>query len=127
MYLVTAAMPTSVTAQKILHPVSNNPTKFMSKTYVTHPKHTRVLHSPPSVPLPKVTEPVLPPLSCTTKEPWSPTPKAFWDSDSEDDNCEDYSTSHLPPAPLIPVQEVNLEYNRTGSRCSIRAGRCCGS
>ena len=89
MYLVTAATPTSVTAQKILHPVSSNPTKLMSKSYVTHPKHTRVLHSPSTVTLPNVREPALPPLSSTVRKPWSPTPDAFWDTDSDDDDFED--------------------------------------
>ena len=105
MYLVTAATPTSVTAQKILHPVSSNPTKFMSKSYVTHPKHTRVLHSPPTVTLPNVLEPALPPLSSTAKKPWSPTPEAFWDTDSDDDDFDDYPTPRCPPAPN-PVPEA---------------------
>ena len=105
MYLVTAATPTSVTAQKLLHPVSSSPTKFMSKSYVTHPKHTSVLYSPPAVTLPNVLEPALPPLSSTAKKPWSPTPEAFWATDSDDDDFDDYPTPRCPPAPN-PVPEA---------------------
>ena len=93
MYLVTAATPSSVTSQRIPHPLSSAPTKFMSKSYTTHPKHTRILYSPPSVVLPKTTEPVLCPPSPANK-PWSPTPRAFWESDSDDDEYE-------VPAPLL--------------------------
>ena len=46
MYLVTSSSPDSVTAQKILHPLSHNQTKFTSKQYVTKPKFLRVLHRP---------------------------------------------------------------------------------
>ena len=103
MYLVTAATPSSVTAQKILHPVSNAPTKIMSKTYTTHPKHTRILFSPSPVHLPKSQEPVSPLPSPTANKPWSPTPQAFWDSDSEEDDSEDGPAPRPPPAPQNPA------------------------
>ena len=87
MYLVTASTPETVTAQKILHPLSDGITKIMSKQYTTHPKHVRILHSPPAVPLPQSQEPALPPRALPSTKHWSPIPQAFWDSDSED---EDY-------------------------------------
>ena len=61
MYLVTASTPETVTAQKILHPLSDGSTKIMSKQYTTHPKHTRILHPPPTVLLPQTQKPALPP------------------------------------------------------------------
>ena len=71
---------------------------------MTYSKHTRVLYSPPSVPLSNVSELPLPPFSHRVKEPWFPTPKAFWESDSQDDNFEDYIAPQLPPAPITAQQ-----------------------
>ena len=85
MYLVTAASPTLVSAQKIMHLITPNSTKFMSKTYTTHSKHTRILQSPPQAQLPDTLEPALPPLLMSLKQSRSPIPKAVWESDSEDD------------------------------------------
>ena len=90
MYLVTAATPHSVTAQKILHPITQGTTKFMSKTYTTHPKHTRILHSPPQVHLPATQEPALPPRAPPAEKTWSAIPRAFWESDSDDDDYDDH-------------------------------------
>ena len=61
MYLVTAATPSTVTAQKILHPLSQGVTKLMSKQYVTHPKHTRILFSPPVIQPSGILEPAVTP------------------------------------------------------------------
>ena len=71
----------------------------MSKTYTTHPKHTQFLYSPPQAQLPDTMEPALPPLSSSQQESWSAIPKAFWESDSDDDHFD-----YLPAA-----HKVNLD------------------
>ena len=53
MYLVRAVSPERVTAQKVLHSLVPGNTKFMSKSYNTHPKHTQILNSPLSLPPPR--------------------------------------------------------------------------
>ena len=52
MYLVTASSPEAVSAQKILHPLSDGSTKFGSKTYISHPKHLRIINQPAGASLP---------------------------------------------------------------------------
>ena len=46
MYIVTAAADQSVSAQKILHPLQNKPTKLMSRIYNTDPKNVQLQHHP---------------------------------------------------------------------------------
>ena len=48
MYIVTAAADQSVSAQKILHPLQNKPTKLMSRIYNTDPKNVQLIHRPPA-------------------------------------------------------------------------------
>ena len=96
MYIVTASTPETVTAQKILHPLSDGTTKIMSKQYTTHPKHIRILHSPPAVPLPKTQEPAPPPRAPPSTKQWSPIPQAFWESDSDDEDFD-----YQPPDPIL--------------------------
>ena len=51
-------------------------------------------------------EPALPPWASSQPKPWSPTPRAFWDSDSDDDNFEEQITPALNP--IVDVHN-NLE------------------
>ena len=44
LYVVTATTPTSVKAQRILHPLSSASTKVIKKEYTSQPKHVRILH-----------------------------------------------------------------------------------
>ena len=83
MYLVMTATPTQVTAQKILHPLTQNISKLMSKQYITHPKHTRILFSPIPPPPSNLVEPAVKPRR-VPDDSWSPIPRAFWDSDSDE-------------------------------------------
>ena len=45
MYIVRAASPGSVPAQKVLHPLVPGSTKFMSMSYNTQPKHVQIINS----------------------------------------------------------------------------------
>ena len=47
-YLVTKSKPDKITAQRLLHPLTDKPTKFKSREYVAHPKHVQtILRLPP--------------------------------------------------------------------------------
>ena len=87
--MVTAADQHDVTVQKILHPLSSQPTKFMAKQYVTDHKNVRVIHTAPQITLPKSTNPSkvenIP--SCQESD-WNPIKPHSWDSDSEYDSEE---------------------------------------
>ena len=100
MYLVTSS-PETVTAQKILHPLSRQQTKFMSKQYSTNPKHLRIIHRP--------TFPVLPSSSGLCSDlssqsnqssaprdvpAWNPINTANWIDDSEDEEESDLKQTH---------------------------------
>ena len=43
-YLVTGEKEDKVSAQRLLHPLSDMPLKFMSREYTIHPKHLQRLH-----------------------------------------------------------------------------------
>merc|ERR1711989_65253 len=45
-YLVTGKEKDKVSAQRLLHPLSDTPLKLMSREYISSPKHLRVLHRP---------------------------------------------------------------------------------
>ena len=80
----------------------------MSKTYTTHPKHTQILYSPPQAQLPDKTEPALPPLSSSQQESWSAIPKAFWESDSDDDDFDYLPAAHnIDPVVQASDPDVN--------------------
>ena len=89
MYMLTAADQHNVTVQKILHPLSSQPTKFMAKQYVTDHKNVRVIHTAPQITLPKSTNlsKVENIPSCQESD-WNPIKPHSWDSDSEYDSEE---------------------------------------
>ena len=90
MYMVTAANQNDVTMQKILHPLSTQPTKVMSKQYVTDHKNVRIIHTAPQIYLPKSTNTNnFENISSCQESEWNPIKHYSWDSDSEYDSEED--------------------------------------
>merc|ERR1712240_204538 len=104
-YLVTGKEKDKISAQRLLHPLSETPLKFMSREYISNPKHLRVLHrpeiSPPtSLQSPKtvVPEEIAPsrspkvspqPSVKVSKTPWNPINEKHFESDSDDDDEDD--------------------------------------
>ena len=76
MYLVTKSAPEQVTVQRVLHPTTEQPTKFMSRQYVTQPKRLQLLHRPPIMPPNLPNQPDIQ-TSPPTIQPWSPINSRF--------------------------------------------------
>ena len=95
MYLVTSSSPETITAQKILHPLSLQQTKFMSKQYSTNPKHLRIIHRPTFLVLPPYSG-LCSNLSSQTNQPsaphnvpaWNLINTANWTDYSEDEESD---------------------------------------
>ena len=102
-YLVTESDTDKVTAQRLLHPLTNVPTKIMSRTYEAHPKHLRRLYRPPSPHLQDktVTKPDLLHPKTEIVNKWSPINPSYLEDDSSDeedeDNTIDFDDPDQPP------------------------------
>ena len=100
-YLVTGREKDKVLTQRLLHPLSQEPIKFMSREYKISPKHLQRIHRPPGSDL-SVCKEVLtkspastessatitrpPPMSA--KKSWSPVNPKYYEDDSSDDDDE---------------------------------------
>ena len=101
MYLVTNSQQDSVKVQKIIHPLSQHPTKMMAKEYITNPKNLRIIHSSPVVPVtvPQVPDP---PVPAPVIDEWNPIRRdTSLDEDSDDDDDEDVHRNNHPAEPEI--------------------------
>ena len=77
-----------VSAHRILHPLSDNLLKFMSRNYKVNPKHLVTIHRPEypeSVPEDLDAKPQI-------KTPWSPINEKHYEDDSSDDEAEEDNT-----------------------------------
>ena len=116
-YLVTGRKNDKVSAQCLLHPLSNTPVKFMSREYTAHPKHLRVIHRPdqesssayqgdpthPSVE--KHVSKSISPSSryktvTTSRIPWCPINDKYYQDDSSDDDNDDQEDD--PQVQVVP-------------------------
>ena len=96
-YLVTGQGKYKVVAQRLLHPLSQDPIKFMSREYEISPKHLHRIHRPPSSTSEIVKETDTKPIASTkypqaksSRTPWSPVnPKYYEDESSYDDENDD--------------------------------------
>ena len=113
-YLVTDSSPQKVTAQRLIHPLTEAPTKIMSRVYESHPKHLRRLHRPPS-PHPNTnTHREYKPLSSprlSRPSRWSPVNPKYFEDDSTDDEDEDFTPdiediAQPAPAPDTPPSSM---------------------
>ena len=121
-YLVTGKKEDKVSAQRLLHPLSDTPLKFMSREYISNPKHLRVIHrpdvSPPSsLSSPDSSSPVVTPSSRSRKSsphqstsvsriPWSPINDKYYEDDSsnEDDDDQDQRPAvRVIPEIILPI------------------------
>ena len=117
---MTGKKEDKVSAQRLLHPLTQIPIKFMSREYTAHPKHLRVLHLPdqddltsetidPRDSLHQLSETsasssVFPSSSTSApsnktvhrfRKPWSPINDRYYQEDSSDDDKDDKDQNHL--------------------------------
>ena len=60
---------------------------------------------------PYTPEPALRPLLISLQQSWSPIPKAFWDSDSKDDDYDDHPVIHtVNPVPTVPEHDIPVDF-----------------
>ena len=107
-YLVTGKDGEKVSAQRILHPLSDNPIKFMSRNYTVNPKHLFRIHRP-EIPDQirdiKSTYPKT--VDIQRKKPWSPINEKHYLKDAsdeeEEDDDNDCDFAQEPFVPNIPI------------------------
>ena len=110
--MVTDSQEDKVTAQQILHPLSEAPIKFMSRKYEAHPKHLQRLYRPPPPrPQSRSKHTPLPQSNNKMKTRWNPFNEKFYEeelSDEEDEDCNQGpiigadQLSDNKPEPIIP-------------------------
>ena len=119
-YLVTGESGDKVTTQRLLHPLSETPLKFMSRKYEVNPKHLVRINRPShvrdksSTAATKCTEESrVSPRSVSRRAPWNPiNPRYYEDSSSDDDDDdflgvqEDRRIFVMPLTPSISIQSA---------------------
>ena len=89
MFLVPAKMKDKISVQKILHPLSKEPAKIMSKVYTTRPKHLTTIHRPemPATEDCEIenNEIAINDNPIKEKSQWSPIDQRFYQDDDSDD------------------------------------------
>ena len=103
-FMVTGVEADRVSAQKILHPLSQTPVKLMGRPYTGHTKHLQLVHSPPSTLTASPSEQEVSVQSTLSRSPssdyitgqspnrrslWSPVNEDFYNEESTDDNDDD--------------------------------------
>ena len=97
-YLVTGQEGEKISAQRLLHSLSKDSIKFMSREYEINPKHLQRIHHPPSLESSIFTskETYEKSYASTTstqvnaaRKPWSPINPKYYKNDSSDDDDED--------------------------------------
>ena len=113
-----------VITQRLLHPLSNNPIKFMSRKYEISPKHLHRINHPPSSISANVKKTDTKTLASTvypqtksSRTPWSPVnPKYYEEDSSDDDEDDDIDHDHrelerrfiVSPATPPPSNELDI-------------------
>ena len=130
-YLVTGKKKDKVSAQRLLHPLSDTPLKFMSHEYLSNPKHLRVVHRPETSPPSSLWSPnnAVPeetsssrsrrlsphPSATISKIPWSPINEKHYETDSDDDDDDKIQRSAVRVAPQIVLPITPPPSNLTGN------------
>ena len=91
MFIVTAKENDKVSVQKILHPLSNNPAKIMSKVYTTQAKHLTTIHRPETPDFADTESDDDKSFDAPIKQisHWSPIDQRFFQNDDSDDDSQE--------------------------------------
>ena len=112
MYLVTKTQPDQVTVQRILHSVSDQPTKIMSKEYVTHPKRLHLLHRPPPLQQSLPVQLDIPHAAQPQRTVWSPINSLFYHHTDEDSDTEEEDENDADPIPAVQADHPSPHINQ---------------
>ena len=130
-YIVTGQKGDKVSTQRLLHPLSSIPLKFMSRSYDVSPKHLIRINRPHGLEQesvkPKEFKPTSPPKDQNRQVhvPWSPINQKYYEESSSEDDDDEINDDHesrrrfvmpltpspsnisnQPPANLIDNQEI---------------------
>ena len=126
-YLVTGKEGDKISTQRLLHPLSDTPLKFMSREYLSNPKYLRVLHrpeiSPPTSPESRYSLVHEHSLDSNQQRksihkavvvPWSPINEKHFEEDSDDDEddvCQEAAVRdvHRDVFPITPPPSNQVE------------------
>ena len=96
-YLVTGECGDKVSTQRLLHPLSETPLKFMSRRYEVNPKHLVRINRPPhlieessKVATKYLEERRVSPRSISRRASWNPVNPKYYEESSSDDDDDDF-------------------------------------
>ena len=128
MFIVTAKENDKVSVQKILHPLSANPAKIMSKVYTTPSKHLTTIHRP-EIPSDddyesEEEEKVVNNVPAKQNSSWNPIDRRFYQSDSDSDMSDDDNDIVEVDVEAEPVNNddaelVNLQWDSSPEQLAL--------
>ena len=115
-FIVTSKSKEHVSVQKILHPLSPEPAKIMSKVYTTHPKHLTTIHRPE---VPAADDSVIDENddTCNFKvkpnSKWRPIDQRFYHDDS--DSCCETDDDEVNNPENLEINDAGAELEHNDS------------